>query len=213
MEQSGGDQSHSPENDQPASINVLFHDYGNLAVLRGDIDDDPQDPSLAPDNDGTINNEGVRKRPFTLSLNYRQTPETLKEKGYDSIKIYYGPSVILEGEPTKEKVIVTFEESVGTTKEITFRREESGKIKAGVEHRLDIEPENSPMSRLTFEQKAEITNDLMAGSETFLNMEGPFGEFARAAHFTMSNSETDLTKEDISLLQTALPALQEATKR
>lgn len=212
MEFSNSERPNNPESSRKDEIKALFKDYGELAIIHGEIDERPLAPGLTPKDDGTIDTDGTSKRPFELQIAGRKVPDILQDHGIDELKVSYQPSVILKGKPTKETVLIYYHEGTGIDKYIRLQRgEDKEEITPQVIHRVS-EKEEEPRTGLTYEQRKEIARAVLGGDQDLIREEGPVGEYARGVYGVFREPSLELDQETITLFREALPAIKAAAQ-
>lgn len=201
----------TPEQQEP--LKRLFRDYGELAILHGEIDDSPRDPSLPVGLDGTIDTEGVRQRSFRIHVDPSSMPPPLAERSIYDFTITYAPSVVLDDAPTDDTVLlITYESAFETLYELKRPSEADDTVVSDVLVSLNDEPDDSALDKLDIEAASQTALAVALGDTDVLKEEGDRGDLARNVHYTLNAPPRPMNSDEIALFEEAYPYLKNAPR-
>lgn len=198
---------------QQGPLEGLFKKYGELAITYGKIEDKPRDPNLPPGQDGTVDPEGRRQRPFSIHVDRVHLPTPFVDHRIDDLEIRHSPRVVLDGLPTSETVTFSVHKAdpPGTQGQDIFyelqRSPDSDMVTSDVVISLSEEPDER-YETLYPGERDEIALDVLRGDTAIIEEEGDRGDFGRAVHGVLFELRREMDPAEIALFEQAYPYLE-----
>lgn len=192
---------------QPSLLHELFDGFTDIAAKRGVVKYGPLDPSLKPGNDGTLTPDGDQASGFEYVVPTEDLSQTIRGMGIDSIEISSFSSTVFDDAILDATTWVNIREQIGLKKSFALHQDPSGRVTANFY--LDADMDNpAKQENLSDEEKEAIINDLFSGDSSWLRIEGPGGDFARAIHLCLTAPD-EPDDSDMERLREVLTSLIE----